>query len=456
MNSLGPAERSQTFFGTETAMDSSVAEAVAQLYDSISEREWARLDRHRTEFYVTLRTLREHLPPPPARVLDCGGGPGRYAVELARWGYDVTLFDLSTGNLALAREKAAEAGVTLAGFEQGTALDLSRFADHSFDAVLLMGPLYHLFEEAERRLALAEAPRVLKPGGPLFAAFLSRYAAHRDAAVHYPTEPVDRPGLYERIEADGVLPPTPSDPPTFTAYFARPEEVAPLCWEAGLEVTIVLGTEGLVSVIEDQAVNGLTGPAWDWWTEANWRAASDPSLHGAVEHLLVVARNPRWRPVLREIIRRLDEANVRYTVVGGTSLALHGLPLPVKDLDIETDPAGAYRFTELFAAHIVEPVTLKESRSYRSHFGRFDFAGVQVEVMGRLERREGAGWVPTEVINTESVDLEGMPVRVSWLEEEMLAYIRRGRLDRAALCLPRCDRGRLLALLRNDGATNAL
>ena len=289
-------------------MDNSLAAAVANLYDSMSEREWARLDRHRTEFYVTLRALREHLPPPPARVLDCGGGPGRYAVELARWGYDVTLFDLSSGNLALARKKAAEAGVTLAGFEQGTALDLSRFADHSFDAVLLMGPLYHLLEEAERRRALAEARRVLKPGGPLFAAFISRYAAHRDAAAHYPTEPVDRPGLYERIEADGVLPPTPSGPPTFTAYFARPEEVAPLCWEAGLEVATVLGTEGLVSVIEDQAVNGLTGPAWDWWTEANWRAASDPSLHGAVEHLLVVARNPRWRPVLREIARRLDRS----------------------------------------------------------------------------------------------------------------------------------------------------
>ena len=437
-------------------MDSSVAGAVAQYYDSMPAHEWARMDRHRTEFYVTLRALREHLPPPPARVLDCGGGPGRYAVELARWGYDVTLFDLSPGNLALAREKAAEAGVTVAGFEQGTALDLSRFADHSFDAVLLMGPLYHLLEESERRRALAEARRVLKPGGPLFAAFISRYAAHRDAAVRFAIEPVDRPGLYEQIEADGLLPPSSSGPPTFTAYFARPDEVAPLCWAAGFEVATVLGVEGLVSITETQAVNGLTGPAWDWWAEANWRAAPDPSLHGAVEHLLVVARNPRWRSVLREIAGRLDEANVRYTIVGGTSLALHGLPLPVKDLDIETDPEGAYRFAELFAAHIVEPVTLKESRCYRSHFGRFDFDGVQVEVMGRLERREGDGWIPTEVINTESVDLEGMPVRVSWLAEETLAYIRRGRLDRAALCLPRCDRGRLLALLRDAGATNAL
>ena len=319
-----------------------------------------------------------------------------------------------------------------------------------------MGPLYHLLEDTERRRALAEVRRVLKPGGPLFATFISRYAAHRDAAAHYPTEPVDRPGIYERIETDGILPPTTSGAPTFTAYFARPDEVAPLCWEAGLEVATVLGVEGLVSVIEDQAVNGLTGPAWDWWAEANWRTAPDPSLHGAVEHLLVVARNPRWRPVLREIARRLAEAEVRYTVVGGTSLALHGLPLPVKDLDIETDSEGAYRFAALFEAHVVEPVMLRESRSYRSHFGKFDFDGVQVEVMGRLERREGDAWVPTEAVNTETVELEGVPVRVSWLEDETLAYIRRGRLDRAALCLPRCDRDRLLALLRGARATQAL
>ncbi len=432
------------------------AAAVERYYDSMPEREWARMDRHRTEFYVTLRALREHLPQPSARVLDCGGGPGRYAVELARWGYNVTLFDLAKGNLALARGKAAEAGVMLAGVEQGSALELGRFADASFDAVLLMGPLYHLLAEAERRSALAEARRVLRPGGPLFAAFISRYAAHRDAAVRFPTEPVDRPGLYERIEADGVVPPTTSGPPTFTAYFARPDEVAPLCWEAGFEVAAVLGVEGLVSVIEDQAVNGLTGPAWDWWTEANWRTAPDPSLHGAVEHLLVVAHNPRWRPVLREIARGLAEAEVRYTVVGGTSLALHGLPLPVKDIDIETDPDSAYRFAALFEAHTVEPVALREGRSYRSHFGKFDFDGVQVEVMGRLERREGDAWVPTEAVNTETVDLEGVPVRVSWLEDETLAYIRRGRLDRAALCLPRCNRERLLALLRSAGATHVL
>ena len=438
-------------------MDSSVAEAVAQLYDSMSDTRVGAHGppSHRVCMLLCGRCASIFPRHPPASWIAAAGR----AATRSSWRAGATTSPCSTsrpGNLTLAREKAAEAGVTLAGVEQGTAQDLGRFADGRFDVVLLMGPLYHLLKGTERRRALAEVRRVLKPGGPLFATFISRYAAHRDAAVHYPTEPVDRSGLYERIEADGVLLPTTFGDPTFTAYFVRPEEVAPFCWEAGFEVTAVLGVEGLVSVIEDQAVNALTGPAWDWWAEANWRAARDPSLHGAVEHLLVVARNPRWRPVLREIARRLDEANVRYTVVGGTSLVLHGLPLPVKDLDIETDPDDAYRFAELFAARIVESVALKESRSYRSHFGRFDFDGVQVEVMGRLERREGDGWVPTEVVNTESVDLEGTPVRVSWLEEETLAYIRHGRLDRAALCLPHCDQERLLALLRGVGATQVL
>ena len=79
-----------------------VAGWIEHYYDRESESEWERLERHRTEWAVTLRAMRDYLPPPPAQVLDCGGGPGRYAIELARQGYEVTLFDLSAGNLRLA------------------------------------------------------------------------------------------------------------------------------------------------------------------------------------------------------------------------------------------------------------------------------------------------------------------------------------------------------------------
>ncbi len=100
--------------------------AVLRTYDSDPQYEWDRMDRHRMEFATTFRALETWLPPPPARLLDCGGGPGRYAVELARRGYRVTLFDLSAGNLALARVKAAEAGVAAGGDPAGHARSTCR------------------------------------------------------------------------------------------------------------------------------------------------------------------------------------------------------------------------------------------------------------------------------------------------------------------------------------------
>ncbi|MGD9100423.1 MAG: methyltransferase domain-containing protein [Anaerolineae bacterium] len=430
-------------------------EYITYYYDQQPDYEWERLERHRTEFAVTLRALTEHLPPPPARVLDCGGGPGRYALELARRGYDVTLFDLSSENLRLAEQKASEAGLTLAAYEQGTATDLSRFSDEAFDAVLLMGPLYHLLESAARAETLAGAYRVLKPGGPLLAAFISRYAPLRYAAANEPHWPLEQPELLESILTTGVLPRRGSQDLEFVAYFAHPTEVVPLCRGAGFEVLNVLGVEGLVSMIEGQ-VNALSGAAWETWVDLNYRVAPDPSIHGCVEHLLLVAHRPRWRAVLRQIARRLDQAGVAYKIGGGASIALHGVPVPVKDLDIGTNVEDAYRFQDLFPERVVEPVSLRESAVYRSHLGRFDFDGVRVEVMGDLHRREGESWVPTESRTETTVDLEGVPVRVAWLEEQVLAYIRRGRLERAARCLRHCDQARLLALLRGEQAVGAL
>jgi 2-polyprenyl-3-methyl-5-hydroxy-6-metoxy-1,4-benzoquinol methylase len=79
---------------------------VQQYYDQNALDEWQRLERHRTEFAVTMLALTQSLPQPPARIVDIGGGPGRYAITLAQKGYSVTLVDLSPENLALAREQA--------------------------------------------------------------------------------------------------------------------------------------------------------------------------------------------------------------------------------------------------------------------------------------------------------------------------------------------------------------
>ena len=152
---------------------------IERWYDAKAEWEWNRTHQCRVEFAVTLRVVREHFPAPPAAVLDVGGGPGRYAIALAEPGYRVTLLDLSAGCLDLARQQAAERRVPLAACVHGNALDLAAFADASFAAVLSLGPFYHLLTAAERQRALAEARRVLAPGGVLVAAFLCRFAAVR-------------------------------------------------------------------------------------------------------------------------------------------------------------------------------------------------------------------------------------------------------------------------------------
>jgi 2-polyprenyl-3-methyl-5-hydroxy-6-metoxy-1,4-benzoquinol methylase len=428
---------------------------VQSLYNTQPGHEWEREERHRTEFAVTRRALAETLPAAPARVLDCGGGPGRYAIELARQGYDVTLFDLSVECLRLAREEAYEANVRISGYEHGTATDLSRFPDASFDAVLLLGPLYHLLEQVERLQALQEGYRVLKPGGVLFAAFITRFASLRYAAAREIALPLEQPDLVESLLDTGKLSPRGEEGSTFVAYFAHPAEVIPLCQQAGFEISAVLGVEGVVSMIEE-GVNTLSGEAWEIWADLNYRLAQETSLHGGAEHLLVVAHRPHWRAVIRQIAQQLKEANIPYKLVGGASVAIQGVPIPVKDLDIETDVEAAYWFQDRFSKHAVQSVSLSASEIYRSHFGRFDFDGVTVEIMGDIHRREGDRWVPSAAKTVMQVDLEGVPVNVSWLEEEILAYIRRGRLERAAQCLPYCDHVRLLTLLKGEQPIDVL
>lgn len=119
---------------------------VSEFYDSDPAREWRRLDEFRTEFAVTMRALREFLPAPPSSVLDVGGGPGRYAIALSQQGYAVTLVDLAQGNIDFASAKAVDAGVNLPRGLVADARNLSGLADEAYDAVLLLGPLYHLLD----------------------------------------------------------------------------------------------------------------------------------------------------------------------------------------------------------------------------------------------------------------------------------------------------------------------
>lgn len=428
---------------------------IRNYYDQNAQYEWDRKKRHRTEFALTKRALIDYLPEPPADILDCGGGPGRYTIELSRLGYQVTLFDLSEGNLKLAQVKASEAGIVIAGCEKGNATDLSRFESETFDAVLLMGPMYHLIREDQRGVALDEVHRVLKPGGKLFVAFLTSYTPIRYSAVFLADQILENLGRIELILEEGFVPPPEKTSSEFIAHFVHPTEVTKMIWDKGFEVVNLLGLEGLVSRIEEE-VNKLNGEAWQAWVDLNYRVAADESIHGCTEHLMVVAEKPNWRYVLPKISKKMNKVNLNYTIVGGASLALHGLKIPVKDIDIETDKDGAYYFEELFSKYVIRKVSLKSSDVYRSHFGEFSIDGTKVEVIGDLHRLEGGTWQPTWSQTRDTILLDDIPVNISWLEEETLAYLRRGKIDRVCMALNHCDHAILLNLLRRKTATNVL
>ena len=204
---------------------------VRAYYASFGEREWARLenpDDGAVEFAITCHTLATYLPP-EARVLDIGGGPGRYAIWLAQRGHRVVLADFSPELLSLARAKVDRAGVGAMVEEivEADACDLSRWAEGSFDAALSLGPFYHLPDPDDRHRAATELARVLRPGGTAFVALMPRYGfLRRTLAIPDERRHLAQPDFVARLLDDGVF--ANDIPGRFTdGYGVRPEEVAP-------------------------------------------------------------------------------------------------------------------------------------------------------------------------------------------------------------------------------------
>jgi len=265
---------------------------VEKAYDEMPEVEWSRLERHRVEYGLTMRALADYLPSAPAAVADIGGSTGRYAIELTRRGYSVTLADVSQKCLDFAQLKAAEMGVELAGVVKTDARDLSDLADESFDAVLVMGPMYHLLAHAQRLEALREARRILRPGGYVIAAFISRFCIVQYAAA----ERVDYIRTFEdelnSILNTGIYLHSESSEGFPDAWFAHPDEIVPLMSEAGLEEPDLMACEPLAYCLEE-GINAASPELHAQWIDLLYRLCREPSILGAGGHLLCMGKKAK-------------------------------------------------------------------------------------------------------------------------------------------------------------------
>jgi ubiquinone/menaquinone biosynthesis C-methylase UbiE len=201
---------------------------------------WFQLEHARTQ-----ELIQRYLPPAPGTIIDAGGGAGVYACWLAARGYQVHLIDPVPKHVERARAASREQPeFPLASTEVGDARRLPQ-ADHSADAVLLLGPLYHLVEREDRIACLREAHRVLRPGGLVWGVGISHFASLLDSLAHgFFDDPQFAPILDRDLEDGQHRNPT-GNPLYFTdAFFHRPGELAREVQAAGFQILEVLPIEG--------------------------------------------------------------------------------------------------------------------------------------------------------------------------------------------------------------------
>ncbi len=244
-----------------------------------------QLDRERAR-----ELLGRFLPPAPATVLDVGGGPGGHACWLAARGYRVHLIDVTPLHVELARQASArQPDAPLASAEVGDARALP-WGPASADAVVLFGPLYHLTDRADRLQALREAHRVLRPGGALLAAAISRFASALDGLCRGFLKDPQFAEIVRRDLTDGQHRNPTGRPEYFMdTFFHHPDELRAELAEAGFAAATVYGVEG----------PGWLLPDFDaWWDNGEHRGRllhlaraleAEPCLSGVSAHLVAAA-----------------------------------------------------------------------------------------------------------------------------------------------------------------------
>lgn len=227
----------------------------------------------RVEFLTTVRYIEKYLTPSSC-MLDIGAGAGEYSLYFARKGYHVTAIELADANIAAFRRKmAADDPIDL---RQGNALDLSCYADESFDMVLLFGPLYHLSDEKDQLRCIAEAKRVCKTGGKIFFAFISN-----DMVIL--TEFSCRPDYFmagdynkETFRLDD-----------FPFVFHTVDSCRRILAEGGIHTLHEVAADGVSELMADR-INALDDAGFAQYLRYHAYICEKPELLGMTNHLLFV------------------------------------------------------------------------------------------------------------------------------------------------------------------------
>ncbi len=265
-------------------------EAVKKYYNETAAQEWERI-AGRPEFIITCRYMDRYIAP-REKVLDIGGGPGRYSIRLAEKGCDVFLMDLAEENVGFAKKTAEKKGLKLRAV-CGNACEADRLISENFDHILLMGPMYHLLDEEDRVRAVDASLKLLKPGGTIFVSFINAIAGMIFAMREDPEMILSRESsekTYMKCAAENKI----YSGDAFTkAVFTPQDQIVPFMERFPLDTLHLFGQESLLSPCENKILSGSKESieAWLDWAEG---VAEDVRFLSWAEHLMYVGRyNPK-------------------------------------------------------------------------------------------------------------------------------------------------------------------
>lgn len=264
---------------------------ITEYYASQVRQEWRRLvcdSYHRLELTTTLHYLDKYIPR-QGSVLDAGGGPGRYTLELAQKGYDVVLLDATQANLDFAQRqvKRRKLQKRVSQFIHGSIVDLSQFPDASFDAVLCTGgPLSHVLDPLHRAAAISELVRVVKPGSPFFVSVISRFGVIQEVLISFPPE-LSMPHYDMLLDTGDYF-----GGHGFTAaHFFLPEELKQAFTRPDVRILEMVGLEG-VATQHHKEFNRMAKDTrlFETWMHTHFQTCTHPSVVGMSEHMLIICR----------------------------------------------------------------------------------------------------------------------------------------------------------------------
>ena len=242
------------------------------------------LSRHgQVEFLTTMRYVQRYLQSDMS-ILEIGAGTGRYSQTIADMGFKVDAVELSPKNIEVFKSKLKpNQNISIS---QGNALDLNMYHDNTFDMVLLLGPLYHLYTDADKRKSLSEALRVAKPGGIVFAAYIISDACFLE---YFQTDVAGIKGYVDRGDVD-ISTFTVSKPLNVFEW-VRKEDIERIMSVFEVEHLHYIAIDMISRLLRNELA-AMDDEAFSLYLNYHYAVCERPDMVGITTHSLDVFRKP--------------------------------------------------------------------------------------------------------------------------------------------------------------------